>query len=316
MRSGLRISPPLRDRTLDGLRPIGNRLCELQRETSQTAPFPSRIFTISAMLAATAALIAGCGNASTTTPESDTATAPAQPSVPKRKTHKQPPIPVDATALYNSLAIIAARQYSHLRHDDYKSKQHGAGSSCEAKDRHFQCGVEIDFGILGISELWGYTVSVHQNGCWRATTLEQWGPYQDDVEAWQNRKLLAPTTRDVKEHLRVARGMRHLQGCIRSGGGDLAGSDHDATFIAGLASQDVQRAYPGSQRKTRCRSLGKETVALAPDSWNYLCRTFLHNGKSYEDKILCFDPPPYKSYDACQPQDGYPRRPPRQLPTP
>jgi len=169
--------------------------------------------------------------------------------------------------------------------------------------------------VFGITEDWAYAVNLSSaTACWTARTLQLYGAHQDDIASYQNRDLLAPTTADVKGYIAEAAQLRNLSGCIPRIPGTLTGSGAGAQFVAGMASQDVQRQFPGPQTATTCSFTGKESGFLTPDSWGFDCTSTLASGRQYIDQITCFDAPPHTNYDSCSSGDGYPKIPPRALP--
>jgi len=68
-----------------------------------------------------------------------------------------------------------------------------------------------------------------------------------------------------------------------------ASSDDPAEFMKGFVKQSIDREFGSKPASVSCKYLGKEEVALAPDSWNYDCAATMADGKKYIDKVICFD---------------------------
>lgn len=245
-----------------------------------------------------------------TAPVARAPSVPSKPPAPAR-----PEIPIDVTSVHHSLTVAFQRRFRDTHGYATKVSDDAIGAGCEKKENGaFQCGIGAKL-LLGISDIWGYRVELTDDRCWTAEALEEFGAYQSQVDAYRNREFLAPGKRDVRRMVRQARRLHTLEGCIEARPpGDLGGTDDAARFIANLAALNVQRHFPGDQKKTRCRSLGREQAALVPDSWNYDCEVTLANGRKYVDRIHCFDEPPHENYDPCGSDNGYPRIPPRPLP--
>lgn len=113
--------------------------------------------------------------------------------------------------------------------------------------------------------------------------------------------------------MREADALGTLRGCLPPDGGRYAGKDPEK-FMAALASLNVLRQKPGKQRASTCKGLGKNSSG--PDFYEYDCTVDLLDGRRYADRISCFDPPPYRTCDACTENEGFPRKPPRSLPRP
>jgi hypothetical protein len=230
-------------------------------------------------------------------------------------THPAAARPVaDANTVYNSAATLFLRKYK-----DVVSKQSTLSNetqNCYGADEAdtYDCEFRVDIPIFE-DEAWAYEVQVEPStGCWTATLHQPFGPYQSQIEAYQDRETLAPTKSDVRRLSRDAKALRTLGGCVSGVPENLSGTTEAARFITTLASQHVARKFPGEQRSTHCKDLGREKVALAPDSTNFDCRTKLVDGRTFADSIYCFDEPPHANYESCGHEEGFPKLPPRPLP--
>jgi hypothetical protein len=186
------------------------------------------------------------------------------------------------------------------------------GETCKDKQSPYDC--ELDVDSLGPNELWGYSVRLEGPvGCWTARTFKRYGEYQEDVESYQERDWLAPSRADVRDYIRQANALRVLKGCVSPEPGRHVGED-PAVFLAWLASMGVEREFGGTARTTTCQAQGKDEVGFAPDSWNWMCKTALKDGRRFVNRVGCFSPPPYTTYEGCGSDTDYPRRAPRALP--
>jgi hypothetical protein len=222
------------------------------------------------------------------------------------------PVTLDNEMVFNSVSAAFVKQYRQAH--GYAVKVDASAAFCkDEKGGAFDCELDAKLG-LGIKELWGYRAkATGRPGCWVAETYKPFGAYQDDVDSYRNRDFLAPSRSEVRKDIRIARKMRHLSGCAANLP-TARTSNANADRIAQLSAQNVSREFPGEQDATSCRYRGKDEVALAPDSYEYTCKTTLPSGRKYVDKISCFDKPPYDDFDSCTSHDGYPDRPPRALP--
>lgn len=224
-----------------------------------------------------------------------------------------PPAPVDSTTLFNSIAqVFIAKVNEGEPSTSRLALASDIVAHCDDGERGVHiCEMRISLPVT-TDESWVYEARLTKS-CWIARTRDRFGANQDLVDAYRNRDVLAPSRAEVRRYIREADRVRVLRGCTSNVPRAIAGSA-PAVFVAAFAKQNVQRERPGAQSATRCRYLGKQEISFAPDSWDFDCVTTMVSGKTYVDKLVCFDPPPYTSLDPCVEKDGYPKRPPRALP--
>lgn len=235
-----------------------------------------------------------------------------KPDEPRTKrAEKARPAKLDDTTLFNSVAHVFIARYSRVVAATSRLSPESRAFCTDEHPPMHTCELRIDVPIVSdISWLYDVTLT---GSCWIARTRDRYGALQGSIDAYRNRDTFAPSTAQVRSDIRQADQLRVLRGCASNVPRPIAAASPER-FVAALAAQNVQRERPGRQTAAECEYEGKHVIALAPDSWNFTCTVSLGTGKSYVDKLVCFDPPPYESLDACGEERGYPKRPPRPLP--
>lgn len=224
------------------------------------------------------------------------------------------PSTLDSDTAFASLATVFRHRYkrvtgSVIRVDD-------TDPDCDEKPSGgFACLMDVKL-IMGVKEGWAYRVTAStEPGCWEAETVKPFGANQDSVDDYRDDGFMAPSRTEAKKLVSEGRKLRHLSGCSTVPPTSPANHATDGSALMAIYSaQNVNVKFPGKQASTRCWSTGKETVALAPDSWNFRCYTTMQSGKRYDDNVLCFKAPPYSDFSDCTSDTDYPRKARKELP--